>query len=66
MKEFNTRFDKLYNHIPIEFCPTTSLVRLLYMNAFEGKFHFILKEKKPTSLEHEKEYNVETEDNLID
>jgi hypothetical protein len=38
VKEFNARFDKFYNQIPIDFCPTTSSVHLLYMNAFEGKF----------------------------
>jgi hypothetical protein len=66
VKEFNTRFDRLYNQIPTEFCPTTSSVCLLYMNAFEGKFHFILKDKKPTSLAQAKEYSVDIEENLLD
>jgi hypothetical protein len=38
VKEFNTRFDRLYNQIPIDFHPTTSSVHLLYMNVFEGQF----------------------------
>jgi hypothetical protein len=38
VKEFNTRFDRLYNQIPIDFRPTTSSVCLLYMNSFEGQF----------------------------
>jgi hypothetical protein len=38
VKEFNTRFDRLYNQIPTEFCPTTSSVHLLYMNALKGNF----------------------------
>jgi hypothetical protein len=50
VKEFNTIFDKLYNQIPKEFYPTASSICLLYMNAFEGKFRFILEDKKPTSL----------------
>jgi hypothetical protein len=50
VNEFNTKFDRLYSHIPIDFCPTASSVRLLYMNAFEGQFRFILNKKKPTSL----------------
>jgi hypothetical protein len=66
VKEFNTRFDRLYNQIPTEFRPTASSVCLLYMNAFEGKFHFILKDKKPTSLAQAKEYSVDIEENLLD
>jgi hypothetical protein len=38
VKEFISRFDRLYNQIPTDYHPTTSSVRLLYMNAFEGKF----------------------------
>jgi hypothetical protein len=36
------------------------------VNAFDGKFHFILKDKKPTSLAQAKEYNVEIEENILD
>jgi len=66
MKEFNTRFDRLYNQIPTEFHPIASSVYLLYMNAFEGKFHFILKDKKPTSLARAKEYSADIEKNIFD
>jgi hypothetical protein len=34
VKEFISRFDRLYNQIPTDYRPTTSSVRLLYMNAF--------------------------------
>jgi hypothetical protein len=66
MKEVNTRFDRLSNQIPTEFRPTASSICLLYMNAFEGQFHFILKDKKPTSLAQAKEYSVDIEENLLD
>jgi hypothetical protein len=36
------------------------------MNAFEGKFFFILKDKKPTSLAHDKEYSFDIEQNIRD
>jgi len=36
------------------------------MNAFEGKFRFILKDKNPTSLAQAKEYNVDIEENILD
>jgi hypothetical protein len=38
VREFISRFDRLYNQIPTDYRPTTSSVRLLYMNAFEGQF----------------------------
>jgi len=61
VREFNTIFDRLYNQTMTEFRPTTSSIPLLYMNTFEGKFCFIMKDKKPTSLEHAKEYSVDIE-----
>ena len=64
MNEFNTKFDRLYNQIPKDFHTTDSSVYLLYMNAFEGKFRFILKDKNPTSLAQAKEYNVDIEKNI--
>jgi hypothetical protein len=38
VREFISRFDRLYNQIPTDYHPTTSSVRLLYMNDFEGQF----------------------------
>jgi hypothetical protein len=50
VKEVISRFDRLYNQIPTDYHPTTSSICLIYMNAFEGKFQYILKDKNPTSL----------------
>jgi hypothetical protein len=36
------------------------------MNAFDGKFCFILKDKKPTTLAQVKEYNAKIEENILD
>jgi hypothetical protein len=36
------------------------------MNAFDGKFRFILKDKNPTTLAQAKEYSAEIEENLLD
>jgi hypothetical protein len=38
VREFISRFDRLYNQIPTDYRPTTSSIRLLYMNSFEGQF----------------------------
>jgi hypothetical protein len=66
MSEFDSRFDRLYNQIPTYFRPTVASICLLYMNAFEEKFFFFLKDKKPTSLAQTKEYSVDIEENLLD
>jgi len=66
VNEFNTRFDRFYNQKPTDFHPTTTSVRLLYMNDFEGKIWFILKDKKPTSLAQAKEHSSDIEENLLD
>jgi hypothetical protein len=36
------------------------------MNAFEGKFRYILKDKNMTSLAEDKEFGIDIEDNLLD
>jgi hypothetical protein len=38
MRELISRFDRLYNQNPTDYYPTASLVRLLYMNSFQGQF----------------------------
>jgi hypothetical protein len=50
VSEIDTRFDKLHGQIPKYLCPSYVVVCLLYVNAFEGKFGFILRDKKPTTL----------------
>jgi hypothetical protein len=36
------------------------------MNAFEGQFLYILKDKNPMSLAEAKEFNIDIEENLLD
>ena len=64
--EFISRFDTLYNQIPIDYHPTTSLFCFLYMNAFEGQFRYILKDKKHTTLAQAKEFSIDIEEDLLD
>jgi hypothetical protein len=65
VSEFDTRFGKLHSQIPQDLRPIVAAVRLLYVNAFEGKFGFILRDKKPRTLVEAKEYNAKIEDNLL-
>jgi hypothetical protein len=45
--------------------PTAIDVCLLYVNSFEGKFGFILRDKKPQNFEEANEYSADIEDNLL-
>jgi hypothetical protein len=65
VKEFDIRFDKLYDHISTDLRPPTTIVRVLYMNAFEGQFAFLLKDKAPDTLAKAKEYSTQIEENLL-
>jgi hypothetical protein len=49
-------FENLYSQILKDLCPPKAVVLLLYLNAFEGQFSFILKEKMLESLAKAKEY----------
>jgi hypothetical protein len=66
VKEFISRFDRLYNQIPTYYRPTTSSVCLLYMNSFEGQFQYIIKDKNTTSLAEDKEFSINIEENILD
>jgi hypothetical protein len=66
MRKFDNMFGRLYNQIPMDLHPPYVVVCLLYMKEFDGKFHFILKDKKPTTLAQAKEYSADIEENLLD
>jgi hypothetical protein len=66
VSEFDNRFDRFYNQILTNLRPSDAVVCLLYMNAFDGKLCFILKDKNLTSLAQSKEYNAEIDENNID
>jgi hypothetical protein len=46
-------------------CLTTTVFCLLYVNVFEGKFDFILRDKKSHTLTETKEYSADIEDNIF-
>jgi hypothetical protein len=50
VKEFDTIFDKLYGYILTNLRTPTTTIHVLYMNVFEGKFGFILKDKTPDTV----------------
>jgi hypothetical protein len=66
VREFISRFDRLYNQIPTDYRLTTSSIHFLYMNSFEGQFRYILKDRDPTSLVEAKEFSIDIEENILD
>jgi hypothetical protein len=65
VKEFDTRFDNLHSQIPKDACPYDAYALLFYLNAFEGQFGFILKERMYDSSTKAREYNAQIEEHLI-
>jgi hypothetical protein len=50
VKEFSTRFMKVYNSIPIEVQPPPGVVQLQYVNYFDNDFSLMLTEIRSTTL----------------
>jgi hypothetical protein len=65
VNEFDTRFDNLHSHIPNDLCPPEVVVCLLYVNSFEGKFGFILRDKKPEHWQRPNNIVHEIEENIL-
>ena len=66
VREFISRFGKLYNQVPTYYDPSTLSVHLLYMNSFEEQFRYILKDKNPTSFTEAKQFSIDIEESLLD
>jgi hypothetical protein len=66
VSEFDTRFNRLYSQIMTDFSLTAATIHLIYVNAFDGKFFFILKDNKPTSLVEAKEHGENIEENILE
>jgi hypothetical protein len=54
VSEFDTRFNRLHSQILTDLRPTDATIHILYVNAFDWKFRFMLKDKKPTSFTKDK------------
>jgi hypothetical protein len=65
VKEFDARFEKLLQQIPDNLSPKDDVVVLLYTNAFEGQFGFMLKDKSPKTLGEAQEQATKIEGNLL-
>lgn len=49
VKYFNERFDRLLRDFPHDLRPCDGAILLLYTNAFEGQFGFLLRDKPTTT-----------------
>jgi hypothetical protein len=65
VKEFDARFENLLQQIPDNISPKDDVVLLLYTNAFEGKFGFMLKDKSPKTLGEAQEQAAKIEENIL-
>jgi len=51
VKEFYTRVERLLQKIPDNISPKNDVILFLSINAYIGKFGFMLKEKSPKDLQ---------------
>jgi hypothetical protein len=51
MREFNEIFDSLVEEFPHNIIPSKGITLAQYLNAFQGKFQFLLRDKFPGTLE---------------
>jgi hypothetical protein len=64
IKEFSTRFMKVYNSIPDQVKPTPGATQLHYADAFDIEFTFLLRERRSTYLNDMMNDAIEVEVNL--
>jgi len=65
VKDFDEMFDRLLRDFPNKLKPSDGTILLHYINAFEGQFGFLLRDKSPTNLEMAKECASKIEENLL-
>lgn len=62
--EFNTRFQKLIDKIHKDIRPQENVALLYYVNAFEGNFGLLLRDKVPKDLKEAQEMEEKIKGNL--
>lgn len=62
--EFNQRFDSWVKRIPND-KPSQDAVLWQYLNAFDGQFGFILRNKDPTTFAQARDYAMQMEENIL-
>jgi hypothetical protein len=65
VKEFDTRFDNLLKNTPIDISPKDGVVLLLYANALEGQFWFMLRDNSPKILVQAEKSATKIEENIL-
>jgi hypothetical protein len=64
VREFNAKFDALMEEFPLNSRPMGEITSAHYLNAFEGKFQFLLKDKFPQTLKEAQDLASQIENNL--
>jgi hypothetical protein len=65
VQQFSTRFNKVYHSIPVDVRPPPGLAQLHYLDAFDTKMPFQLRERDTTTLEEMKNVAIDVESNLL-
>ena len=65
MHEFSNRFMRVYNSIPTDIKPLVGSAKLHYVDAFDGDFALLLRERKLVSLPTMFQGSLEVEANMM-
>jgi hypothetical protein len=63
--DFNRRFNKLYNKIPIDIKPSQPTTKVTYVGAFEANFSMVLRERRSPTLLIMQDDAIDIEGNMI-
>ena len=64
MEEFNKRFNDLVKSLPATIKPTNASLLIYYIQAFEGKITYQIRDKEPTDLRDAEEKFIKIEKNM--
>jgi hypothetical protein len=66
VSDFTKRFNKMYTKIPDEIKPIETSAKSNFLNAFDGEFSLLLRERRYASLSSMQEENIEVESNILE
>jgi hypothetical protein len=64
VRDFNTRFEQLFQRLPSSHHPGKDYLLFLYIQAFQAQFQYLLKDKGPTTIQEAQEIAIKIEANL--
>jgi hypothetical protein len=65
VSDLSKLFNKMYNKIPVEIKPSEASAKITYDSSFDHDLCLLLRERRPTSLDHMQDAALEVESNVL-